>query len=310
MKITLRQLSYITALAKHRHFGRAAAAVYVTQSALSQQIKELETNLGGVLVERGRGSVTLTALGRDVVLRAKSVLDQVSDIEQAARFSTDMPTRLNIGLIPTIAPYLLPYALPILRADNIGLEFGVREAQTQVLLKELAEGQLDAVVVALPSLMDGMVETPLFNDNFLLAGSKGPLDLLPKAGLEPALVRPEQLLLLDDGHCLADQALAACKISPTARIDLRASSLTTLCRLASEGFGFTLLPELAAVSELRASPSLRVHRFGGVQPHRSIGLVRREMTGESSWFSVLGTALKTAGDQVISEFRNDMANPS
>jgi LysR family hydrogen peroxide-inducible transcriptional activator len=294
MSITLRQLSYLSALATHRHFGRAAASVHVTQSALSQQIKELETSLGGTLVERGSRGVTLTAIGRDVVARAHEVLRQVRDIEQVARFQAEMPTKLNIGLIPTIAPYLLPLVLPILRSENIGLELGIREAQTHVLLDELEQGQLDAIVIALPSATDGMVEIPLMRDNFLLAGAKAPLELLPKQGLAPSQIRPEQLLLLDDGHCLADQALAACQIMPNARVDLRASSLTTLCRLASEGFGFTLLPELAADSELRAAPDLCVHRFVGSQPHRTIGLVRREISGESSWFSVLETAFKRA----------------
>ena len=296
MAITLRQLSYLNALAQHRHFGHAAASVHVTQSALSQQIKELETALGGALVERGAGGVTLTAIGREVVSRGERVLEQVRDIEQIARFQSKMPTKLNIGLIPTIAPYLLPFVLPALRSENIGLELGIREAQTHTLLNELAQGQLDAIVIALPSDTSGLVEIPLMRDNFLLAGAKAPLESVAKQGLEPSQIRPDQLLLLDDGHCLADQALAACQITPTARVDLRASSLATLCRLASEGFGFTLLPELAAKSELRAAPDLCVHRFGGEQPHRTIGLVRRAISGESIWFSVLEKAFLLAAN--------------
>jgi LysR family hydrogen peroxide-inducible transcriptional activator len=309
MTPTLRQFQYLTALAKHRHFGRAAASVFVTQSALSQQIKELEITLGGALVERGNKGVTLTAVGRTVVERAQVVLDQVRDIEQIVRFQSDMPTKLNIGLIPTIAPYLLPHVLPILRADNIGLELGIREAQTHVLLEELAQGQLDAVVIALPADLPGLIEVPLMRDNFLLAGAKGPLNALPKAGLKPSQISPEQLLLLDDGHCLADQALAACQIAPSARVDLRASSLTTLCRLASEGFGFTLLPELAAQSELRAAPALHVHRFASDQPHRTIGLVRREISGESTWFQVLKAAFVNAGQDIKSSLENEKGQP-
>ena len=303
MKITLRQLSYLTALAQHRHFGHAAASVNVTQSALSQQIKELEATLGGALVERGSGGATLTAIGREVVSRADNVLNQVRDIEQIARFQSQMPRKLNIGLIPTIAPYLLPFVLPALRSENIGLELGIREAQTHTLLKELAQGQLDAIVIALPSDTDGLIEIPLMRDNFLLAGAKAPLNAVVKVGLEPSQIRPEQLLLLDDGHCLADQALAACQIAPAARVDLRASSLGTLCRLASEGFGFTLLPELAAKSELRAAPDLCVHRFVGTQPHRTIGLVRRDISGESVWFSVLEKAFLLAAELATSEMK-------
>jgi LysR family hydrogen peroxide-inducible transcriptional activator len=309
MAITLRQLSYLTALAEHRHFGRAAAAVHVTQSALSQQIKELEATLGGSLVERGSRGVTLTAVGRDVVARGRDVLGQVRDIEQIARYQSVMPTKMNIGLIPTIAPYFLPYVLPILRSDNIGLELGIREAQTNVLLEELADGQLDAVVIALPSETSGLIEVPLMTDNFLLAGASGPLAALPKQGLNPSQIRPEQLLLLDDGHCLADQALAACQIVPTARVDLRASSLTTLCRLASEGFGFTFLPELAASSELRAAPDLCVYRFEGDQPHRTIGLVRRKISDDSVWFQTLEAAFIAAGQRIMDDIQNEKGQP-
>lgn len=298
MKITLRQLSYLTALAKHRHFGHAAATVNVTQSALSQQIKELESHLGGSLVERGRNGVTLTATGRDVCARAEVVLAEVREIEHSARVRSDRPVRLNVGLIPTIAPYLLPHVLPILRAENIRLELGIREAQTDILIQELVDGQLDAIVIALPSEINGLVEAPFMQDRFFLAGASGPLNALPKRGLRPSQIRPDQLLLLDDGHCLADQALAACKIAPTARVDLRASSLTTLCRLASEGFGFTLLPELAAQSELRAAPKLNIQRFDGKEPYRTIGLVRRVSNSDVGWFKILESAFEKAGDIV------------
>jgi LysR family hydrogen peroxide-inducible transcriptional activator len=298
MNITLRQLNYLTALAKHKNFGRAAASVFVTQSALSQQIKELEGTLGCVLIERGTRGATLTAIGREVVERAGKVLNQVQDIEQVARYQSSQPTKLNIGLIPTIAPYLLPHVLPVLRTQNIGLELGIREAQTDTLLSELAKGKLDAIVIALPSDAKGLIEVPIMTDNFLLAGAKGPLDVLPKEGLKPSQISPQKLLLLDDGHCLADQALAACQIDRSARVDLRASSLSTLCRLASEGFGFTLLPELAAASELRAAPELCVHRFEGEQPHRTIGLVRRAISGESAWFTALEDAFIGAGKAI------------
>lgn len=298
MAITLRQLTYLTALAEHRNFGRAAGAVFVTQSALSQQIKELEASLGCDLVERGTRGLTLTTIGREVVERATTVLKQVQDIEQVARFQSQMPSKLNIGLIPTIAPYLLPEVLPILRAENIGVEFGIREAQTHVLIEELKLGKLDAIIIALPAETSGLIEVPIMTDNFLLAGARAPLDVLPKSGLKPSQIKPEQLLLLDDGHCLADQALDACQIAPSARVDLRASSLTTLCRLASEGFGFTLLPELAASSELRAAPDLCVHRFEGAQPHRTIGLVRRAISGESPWFTALEATLVAAAQAI------------
>jgi LysR family hydrogen peroxide-inducible transcriptional activator len=305
MTITLRQLTYLTALDTHRHFGRAAAAVFVTQSALSQQIKELELSLGSALVERNKRGVTLTIIGREVASRAIKVLEQVKDIEQLSRFQSSMPIKLNIGLIPTIAPYLLPHVLPILRSNDNGLEFGIREAQTNILLEELSRGQLDAIIIALPSNVENMIETPLMRDNLLLAGAKEPLATLSKKDLIPTQINAEKLLLLDDGHCLSDQAMTECRIIPSARMDLRASSLTTLCRLASEGFGFTLLPELAAASELRASPDLCVHRFVGDQPHRTIGLVRRSISGDSEWLKVLEDAfaksIKYLKDTILQE---------
>ena len=298
MKIKLRQLLYLTALAELRHFGHAAASVNVTQSALSQQIKELESLLGVSLVERGRNGVILTATGRDICERAKTVLAQVREIENTAKLRSVGTVRLNVGLIPTIAPYLLPHVLPILRAENIGLELGVREAQTEVLLTELMDGHLDAIVIALPAGRDGVVETPLMEDRFLLAGAEGLLNSLPTSGIQPSQINPDQLLLLDDGHCLADQALVACDIASNARVDLRASSLTTLCRLASEGFGFTLLPELAAESELRAAPNLKVQHFEGNEPFRTIGLVRRVSQSDEGWFEPLEAAFKKSVELV------------
>ncbi|GLQ34336.1 LysR family transcriptional regulator [Amylibacter marinus] len=299
MAITLRQLTYLSALAKHRHFAHAAESVHVTQSALSQQIKELERTLGATLVERNPRGITLTATGRDVLARAKNVLAEVRDIEQVARLSMTMPAELRIGLIPTIAPYVLPHFLPLIRAQNIGMELGIREAQTDILLSELERGKLDAVVIALPSLVDGVIETPLITDHFFLAGRPQALAELPQTRLRPSEIRPDQLLLLDDGHCLADQALAACGIAPSTPIDLRASSLTTLCGLASAGFGFTLVPEIAVANELRATADLQVMRFSGRQPSRKIGLVRRSIGIKAPWFTVLEQGFKQAFELAI-----------
>lgn len=302
MNFTLRQLRSLAALADEGHFGRAAAAVNISQPALSVQIRELEAALAARLVERGPREAVLTPTGREIVRRARRILDEAREIEQVARWHSGLSGRLRIGVIPTVAPYLLPRALPELRARNISLDLGVREAQTERLVEEVRGGSLDAAVVALPVEAADLVAVPLFEDRFLLAGSPARLAAL---GADRAPPRPEamvagQLLLLDDGHCLADQALAACSMDRSgAPMDLRAASLTTLCRLVSEGFGVTLLPELAAGAECAASPGLALARFAAPEPRRTVGLVRRRLSVDDGWFGELARLLGEAGRAVI-----------
>jgi LysR family hydrogen peroxide-inducible transcriptional activator len=214
-----------------------------------------------------------------------------------ARWDRGLAGRLRIGVIPTVAPYLLPAALPLLRARNLMLDLGVREAQTDVLLDEMRQGALDAAVVALPAGPADLIAAALFEDRFLLAGSAERLGALGAgAALHPEDMEAGQLLLLDDGHCLTGQALAACAIDPgQMRMDLRAASLTTLCRLVSEGFGLTLLPELAARAECAAAPALRLARFAAPEPSRTVGLVRRTLSVDDGWFGELASILRQAG---------------
>ena len=301
MTFTLRQLRYLVALADAAHFGRAAAAVNVSQPALSVQVRALEAALGVRLVERGPREAVITPTGREIVRRARRILDDVGDIEQVARWDRGLAGRLRIGVIPTVAPYLLPSALPRLRARDLSLDLGVREALTDRLIAEVREGALDAAVVALPLDDPDLVAAPLFEDRFLLAGSAARLAALGAAGaaLHPEDMQPGQLLLLDDGHCLTDQALAACAMDRArAHIDLRAASLTTLCRLVSEGFGLTLLPALAAHSECAAAPDLRLARFADPEPKRTIGLVRRRLSVDDGWFGELASILSDAAATV------------
>lgn len=300
MSITLRQLRYLTALADEGHFGRAAAAVNVSQPALSVQIRDLEASLGARLVERGGREVVITPTGREIVRRARRIFEEVREIEQVARWDRGLAGRLRIGVIPTVAPYLLPVALPLIRARNLSLDLGIREAQTDRLVEEVRQGALDAAVVALPVDDPAVTAVPLFTDRFLLAGSAGRLAAIEPAAPRAEDVRPEELLLLDEGHCLTEQALAACAVDPArARIDLRAASLTTLCRLVSEGFGLTLLPELAAPAECAAAPALRLARFAEPEPQRTVGLVRRRTSVDDGWFGELAAILATAGRAVI-----------
>ena len=305
MKVTLRQLSYFVALAEDLSFGRAAARVHISQPALSMQIKELETTLNATLFERRPRDLRLTRAGREVLARARRILSETAELAAAAR-RQGLSHRLNIGLIPTVAPYLLPVALIRLRAADITRDVRVREAQTAQLQTALDTGQLDAIVIAMPQDSNDQVAVALFKDRFLLAGSQGRLSLLDAMPLvlRPRGLDPEQLLLLDEGHCLADQALEVCGLDRRqTRIDLGASSLSTLCGLVAEGFGLTFLPELALRTELAAAPALRLRRFGAPEPSRTIALVRRAATVDDGWFSDLAGVLQAAGTDLLDHAR-------
>jgi len=306
MNITLRQLSYFIALAETRHFGRAAAAVHVTQPALSTQIRELEDRLGAELVDRSDRAFRLTPAGQEVLASARRIMAEVDRLHAATRWETGLHGRLKLGVIPTVAPYLLPEALPRLRARDVTLDLRLREAQTEVLLAELADGKLDAAVIALPSGVPGLVERPLFEDRFLLAGLADQVMAMRLTGdvPRPADLNPANLLLLDEGHCLADQALEVCGMQRSAtRVDLGASSLRTLCGLVAAGFGKTLLPELAYATEAPGTPGMGVIRFAEPEPIRVIGMVRRDLGGPDGWFTELGDLLADAGAACVAQAR-------
>lgn len=304
MKITLRQLGYFLALADERHFGRAAERVHVTQPALSMQIRDLEQALGVPLVERLPREVRLTAAGREVERRARRVVADVTLLEQAARHQ-GLAGQINLGVIPTVAPYLLPVALPPLRAAHVTRELRLREATTEILLQGLERGHLDAVVMARPAQSPGLELLPLFQDRFLLAGQAAMLARQGAAeALRPVALDPDQLLLLDEGHCLADQALEVCGLSRRqARLDLGASSLGTLCGLVGQGMGLTFLPELALRQEQAALPGLAAQRFAAPEPARDIVLARRSEGLRPGWFDELAAALAAAGGTLIAHAR-------
>ncbi len=301
MRITLRQLQYFRALAEARNFGRAAEIANVTQPALSMQIKELEGVLGVTLVERLPRDVRLTREGRAVLERAERVLSEAMELEASARRES-LGAALNVGMIPTVAPYLLAGTLARLRAADITRELRLREAQTADLLAALREGRLDAVVLADPPPSPDLVAARLFEDRFLLAGTQARLEALGHGSeaLRPMALRPEHLLLLDEGHCLADQALEFCRLDRRqTRLDLGASSLGTLCGLVAEGFGLTFLPEIALASEMAASPTLGLRRFDAPEPARQIALVRRESSAGGAWFEDLQAHLCAAGSEML-----------
>lgn len=299
MNVTLRQLRYFLALSRQGHFTRAAQAMNVSQPALSMQIRALEDEVGAPLVERTAAGVVLTPQGRALEVHARQVMAALAGLEQGMR-QPGQGGRLMLGMIPTVAPYLLPEALPILRARDIGRDLHLREAPTDRLIDELTVGRLDAAVAATVPENPDLVATPLFTDRFLLAGSQDQIDRIGAVHLGPRDLDPGRLLLLDEGHCLGDQALEVCGLTRRGgRLDLGAASLSTLCRLAAQGMGLTFLPQLAARQERAAAPGLAVVPFPEPQPSRKILLIRRASTPAVGWFEDLADILAKAGQAVV-----------
>ena len=271
--LTLKQLRYFDALARHCHFGRAAEASAISQPALSMQIKEMEEVLGGVLLERGARQVGLTKFGEEVVHRVRDILRSVDELGDFARASRDhLVGPLRVGMIPTIAPYLLPTVIGNLTRMHPELDIHVRETVTPKLIRELAEGRLDTAIVALPVSEPSLTEVALFSENFLLV-RPGADEGAPAPSSES--LREMRLLLLEEGHCFRDQALSFCNMQSSPREVLDASSLSTLVQMVSTGIGVTLLPEMAVAVETR-SASVSVTRFRNPQPSRTIGMVWRK----------------------------------
>ena len=276
INVTLKQFRYFEALAHHGHFGRAAEASSITQPALSMQIKDLEDTLDAQLFERGAKQVRLTRLGEDLALRVREILRSVDEISDLARASDARLTgRLRIGVISTIAPYLLPRVIQSLTAHHPGLDIYVRETVTPRLIQELTEGRLDTAIVALPISEPSLAEVALFSEDFVLIRPEVDKDT-PMPSKEH--LREMRLLLLEEGHCFRDQALSFCDLRLSRpREMLDGSSLSTLVQMVSAGIGVTLLPEMALPVETR-SAEVSVHRFPKPQPSRTIGMVWRKST--------------------------------
>ncbi len=276
IRLTLRQMEYCEALAESLHFGRAAALVGVTQPALSAQIAEMEEKLGCRLFERGRAGVRLTEDARSLLPRFAAVLSEIREIEAATQSGRrPMEGRFRLGLIPTVAPYLLPRVLPTLRQRFPDLQLELREAVTATLVSETSVGGLDAFIAALPIEAPGLSAEPLFEDRFFLAAPADDPDFVapPVPPESPAL---EKLMLLEEGHCLREQALAVCgSVKPVAMASYGATSLTTLLQMVAHGLGVTLIPEMAitAASQTRG---LKVVPFAAPVPARTICLARRK----------------------------------
>ena len=293
--VTLKQLRYFDALAREQHFGRAADACAVTQPALSMQIQDLEASLGIALVERTRSGIKLTPKGEEIALRAQRLLNDVRNLVDYAQHAGGILSgTLRLGVIPSVAPYLLPPLLPLLRANYPELELHVRETQTQPLTDELVEGKLDVLLLALPIRNPDLETLPVFEDRFLLAMPKS-RRLSGRVRATKEMVEHDRLLLLEEGHCLRDQALTYCSLQQVDDVNtFGASSLSTIVEMVSAGFGITLLPEICLGVEGR-SREIKIIRFVDPEPSRSIGLAWRRSSPRREDFLALAKLIAEAG---------------
>jgi LysR family transcriptional regulator, hydrogen peroxide-inducible genes activator len=274
--LTLKQLRYFEALARHGRFRHAADACAISQPALSMQIKELEEELGNDLFERSAREVKLTAFGQLFATRAHEILRAVDELGDLARASRDpFLARLRIGVIPTVAPYLLPAIINGLNATFDGIQIEVRETQTAKLVHELSRGDLDLAIVALPVSEPALSELKLFDEEFVLVRR---LEDEGRPVPDRDMLREMRLLLLEEGHCFRDQALSFCRIgSARPREIMEGSSLSTLVQMVSAGIGVTLIPEMAVPVETR-SAQVSIARFEAPRPSRTIGMIWRNST--------------------------------
>ncbi|MCF4164890.1 LysR substrate-binding domain-containing protein [Zavarzinia compransoris] len=289
----MKHLRYFEALAQHGHFGRAAEACAISQPALSLQVKELEEILGAPLVERGGKQIRLTSLGEAFADHVRGILQAVDELGDLARASNSpLAGRLRIGVIPTVAPYLLPRVIKDLMAQYPGVDLHPREAVTQKLIEDLTAGRLDTAIVALPISEPSLHEMPLFDEEFLLVR---PAEDAGRPVPGPDKLREMRLLLLEEGHCFRDQAISFCKISPSRSRDLmEGSCLTTLVQMVGAGIGITLIPEMAVTIETR-SAAVSVVPLSQPRPARTIGMVWRKTNPLAEQFEEIAGIVRHAG---------------
>jgi LysR family hydrogen peroxide-inducible transcriptional activator len=294
--LTVKQLRYLEALAQHGHFGRAAEACAISQPALSMQIKELEQELGAALFERGARQVRLTGFGEEFALRARGILRSVDELGDLARASQDrLVGRLRVGVIPTIAPYLLPTIIGNLTRIYAGLDIHIRETVTPKLIQELTEGRLDTAIVALPVSEPSFAEVALFNEDFVLVR---PGEDAGKPAPNVEMLSEMRLLLLEEGHCFRDQALSFCnRHAALPRELLDCSSLSTLVQMVSAGIGVTLIPEMAVAVETR-SASVSVARFRNPKPSRTIGMIWRKTSPLAKQLAQISEVVRQSAEEL------------
>ena len=274
--MNLRDLQYLVALGDHRHFGRAAEACFVSQPTLSTQLKKLEAELGAELIERSSRQVLLTAAGEQVVARARLILADAENIRGIAKRAQDPESgSIRMGLFPTLAPYLLPHVVPAIHARFPNLELLLVEEKTEVVLQRLQDGSLDVGVLALPINDDSLHHEPLFTEPFVLATPADHTLAATDGAIDVSMLAGEDVLLLEEGHCLRDQALSVCRLAGAEeRSGFRATSLETLRQMVAAGVGVTLLPSLAVQPPVPPSPDVALVAFVE-PPTRDIAMLWR-----------------------------------
>ena len=290
---TLRQLQYLKLLAEHGSFSRAAEAALVSQPALSAGVQELEKVLGAAVVERTRGNVQLTAVGAEACRRAEDVLARTEDLVEAARNAgRPLSGRLRLGVIPTVAPFLLPAALPGLKAAYPGLRLFIREDLTPRLISGLKAGQLDCAVIALPYDAPGIEHARIGDDEILAAAPLGH-PLAASGDIQPGALKAEDLILLEDGHCLRDQALAGIDMeAPRGEDVFAATSLHTLVQMISSGLGVSFLPAMAVRAGLADDKGVVIRHFAAEAPRREIVVAWRSGSSRADEARLLAEAMR------------------
>lgn len=296
---TLRQLQYLLALADTLSFNRAAAQCHVTQSTLSAGIRDLEAFLGQPVVERTSRRVNLSPFGRDILPHARATVAQAEGLLDHARaLRAPLTGTIRLGVIPTIAPYLLPDILPALKTGYPDLDLHLREDMTGRLVNALERNDIDAALIAFPYETPNMAQMALFDEPFVLVRAANDTRPLP-ATITPGHIQDQPVLLLEDGHCLRDHARDACRLPPHAgEKTFSATSLPTLLQMVQHGYGHTLLPAMAARDHLLPR-GLTVHPFAAPHPARTIGLIWRQNSARGDEFRLLGQCITTNGTQNI-----------
>jgi LysR family transcriptional regulator, hydrogen peroxide-inducible genes activator len=288
MELKLKDLRYLVGVADQRHFGRAAARCFVSQPTLSAQLKKLEQSLGVQLIERAPNNVSLTAAGTEIVARARRILEASDEVVALARSHRDpLAGRLRVALLPTIGPYLLPRVAPAVRRTLPRLQLHLYEYRTAPMLEKLQAGELDLGILALPVELAGLVACELYREAFLLAVPERHR-LAARASVGVADLEHETLLLLEDGHCLRDQALEVCsRTGAREQQDFRATSLETLRQMVATGAGVTLLPQLAGSGAYRGGHGVALRPFVRPAPQRHVGAAWRPSTARGAAIEVL-----------------------
>lgn len=306
---TIQQLRYAVAVAEARHFGRAAQACFVSQPALSAQIRELESRLHVQLFERTSRGVLITEAGDVVIGRARRILREVDDLcEAASGLGEELGRSLRLGIIPTIAPYVLPHAIGLIRDRYPGLELYLREDRTDALITQLQAGELDLLLLSLPVARPGIEELALYTEPFLLAVPEAHA-LAQRHSCDTSELINERLVLLEEGHCLRDQALAVCELAGHGGpAEVQGTSLPTVIQMVGSGLGVTLLPAGAIERDVLPGGHVVVRPLQPSAPIRTVGLAYRSSSARVAGYRQLGDLIQVAGHESMKNHTSNIAS--